>query len=169
MPIAFLPENQALAVAVMSYNGRMEFACWPTTTPAPDLESLAGLFEESLEELWQRRATARRRPRAPDTAPQSLLNGSRTAASTPPYRTPLEELARAGRAAVDAGARVLHLHPYDDSDAETLEAEPCAAALRAVREARAGVPISLSTSAEIEPDPERWLSRSPHGPTSPSS
>jgi uncharacterized protein (DUF849 family) len=58
---------------------------------------------------------------------------------------------------VDAGARVLHLHPYDHSDAETLEAEPCAAALRAVREACPGVPISLSTSAEIEPDPERRL------------
>jgi uncharacterized protein (DUF849 family) len=58
---------------------------------------------------------------------------------------------------VDAGARVLHLHPYDHSDVETLEAEPCAAALRAVREACPGVPISLSTSAEIEPDPERRL------------
>ena len=58
---------------------------------------------------------------------------------------------------MDAGARVLHLHPYDDSDAETLEAGSCAAALRAVREACPGVPISLSTSAEIEPDPERRL------------
>jgi uncharacterized protein (DUF849 family) len=57
---------------------------------------------------------------------------------------------------VYAGARVLHLHPYE-GDAETLAAEPCAAALRAVRAACSGIPISLSTSAEIEPDPERRL------------
>lgn len=41
------------------------------------------------------------------------------------------ELARDGRAGVDAGARVLHLHPYD-AGAKALEAEPCAAALRGV-------------------------------------
>jgi uncharacterized protein (DUF849 family) len=85
---------------------------------------------------------------------QACLNGGRTPAEHPAVpRTPAE-LAAAARASVDAGARVLHLHPYDDG-AQTLAAEPCAAALRAVREACPGVPISLSTSAEIEPDPER--------------
>jgi uncharacterized protein (DUF849 family) len=58
---------------------------------------------------------------------------------------------------VAAGARVLHLHPYGHADTETFEAEPCALALRAVREACPGIPISLSTSAEIEPDPGRRL------------
>jgi uncharacterized protein (DUF849 family) len=33
--------------------------------------------------------------------------------------------------------------------------EPCAAALRAVRAACPGIPLSLSTSAAIAPDPER--------------
>ena len=51
---------------------------------------------------------------------------------------------------------MLHLHPYDDG-VETLAAEPCAAALRAVRAACPGVPISLSTSAAIEADPDRRL------------
>jgi uncharacterized protein (DUF849 family) len=51
-------------------------------------------------------------------------------------------------------ARALHLHPYHDGR-ETLEAEPCAAALRAVRAVCPGIPISLSTSADIEGDPER--------------
>lgn len=68
-----------------------------------------------------------------------------------------EELAREGRDAVDAGARVLHLHAYDDSGGETFAAEPSAAALRAVREACPGIPLSLSTSAEIESDPARRL------------
>lgn len=68
-----------------------------------------------------------------------------------------DELAREGRDAARAGARVLHLHPYDDSGAETLAAVPCAEALRAVRVACPGIPISLSTSADIEADPERRL------------
>ena len=69
-------------------------------------------------------------------------------------RTP-DELAREGRAAVDAGARVLHLHPYDADGRETFAAEPCAAAIQAVRAVCPGIPISLSTSADIEADPER--------------
>lgn len=80
------------------------------------------------------------------------LNGDRDHPAVP--RTP-EELASEARASVDAGARVLHLHPYDAGGRQTLEAEPCAAALRAVRAVCPAIPISLSTSAEIEPDPER--------------
>jgi uncharacterized protein (DUF849 family) len=86
---------------------------------------------------------------------QACLNGSRSSAEHPAIpRTPAE-LAREARAAVDAGAQVVHLHPYDSDGAETLAAEPCAAVLRAVRAACPGVPISLSTSAEIEPHPRR--------------
>lgn len=88
---------------------------------------------------------------------QACLNGSRTDAEHPGIpRTP-DVLAAEGRASVDAGARVLHLHPYDDDAAETLAAEPCAAALRAVHAACPGIPISLSTSADIEADPQRRL------------
>lgn len=83
---------------------------------------------------------------------QAALNGDREHPAAP--RTPAA-LAAEARAAVDAGARVLHLHPYDDLGRETLASEPCAAALRAVRSACPGIPISLSTSSAIEPDPER--------------
>nr|MBA2255954.1 3-keto-5-aminohexanoate cleavage protein [Thermoleophilaceae bacterium] len=88
---------------------------------------------------------------------QAALNGSRTPAEHPTVpRTP-DRLAAEARAAVDAGAQVLHLHPYDAEGAETLTAEPCAAALRAVRAACPSVPLSLSTSAGIETDPRRRL------------
>ena len=88
---------------------------------------------------------------------EAALNGGRTDDEHPAIpRTP-QELAAEGRAAVDAGARVLHLHPYDDGGAQTLAPEPCAAALRSVRAAGPGVTISLSTSADIEPDPSRRL------------
>jgi uncharacterized protein (DUF849 family) len=83
---------------------------------------------------------------------QAALNGDRDHPALP--RTPAE-LAHEARAAVDAGATTLHLHPYDAEGRQTLAAEPCAAALRAVRAACPGVPVSLSTSAAIEPDPER--------------
>ena len=83
---------------------------------------------------------------------EAALNGDRDHPALP--RTPAE-LAAEGRAAIAAGALVLHLHPYDDDGRQTLAAEPCAAALRAVRGACPGTPVSLSTSAEIEPDPER--------------
>jgi uncharacterized protein (DUF849 family) len=74
---------------------------------------------------------------------KACLNGSRTDEEHPAVpRTPAE---------------VLHLHPYDDEGAETLAAEPCAAALRAVRDACPGIPISLSTSRDIEADPRRRL------------
>lgn len=88
---------------------------------------------------------------------QAALNGSRTPAEHPAVpRTP-EALAREARAAADAGADVLHLHVHDAQGRETLEAAPTAAALAAVRAVVPGVPLSLSTSAEIEGDPERRL------------
>lgn len=83
---------------------------------------------------------------------QAALNGDRAHPALP--RTP-RELAAEAAAAVDSGARSLHLHPYDDQGRETLAAEPCSRALQAVRAACPGIPISLSTSAGIEPDVER--------------
>jgi uncharacterized protein (DUF849 family) len=85
------------------------------------------------------------------------LNGSRSTTEHPAIpRTP-QELAEESWASVDAGAQALHLHAYDAAGVETLAAEPCAAALRAVRAVCPGVPISLTTSAAIEPDPARRL------------
>ena len=49
------------------------------------------------------------------------------------------------------------MHAYDADGAESLAAEPCAAALRAIRAACPGVPVSLTTSADIEGDPRRRL------------
>jgi uncharacterized protein (DUF849 family) len=85
---------------------------------------------------------------------QVALNGGREHPAMP--RTP-EELAEQARGAVGAGARAVHLHPVDSEGRETLAAEPCAAALRAVRAACPGIPISLTTFAAIEPDPRRRL------------
>ncbi|MDP9344641.1 MAG: 3-keto-5-aminohexanoate cleavage protein [Actinomycetota bacterium] len=84
---------------------------------------------------------------------QACLNGSRTDAEHPAVpRTPAA-IADAARASVQAGAGVLHVHAFDDHRAETLAAAPCAAVLRAIRAVCPGVPVSLTTSADIEVDP----------------
>jgi uncharacterized protein (DUF849 family) len=92
------------------------------------------------------------------TAPMLLeacLNGSRTPAEHPAIpRTPTE-LASDARAAVDAGAQILHIHAYDVNGVETFDAASCAAALTAMQDACPGIPISLSTSEAIQPHPQR--------------
>ena len=91
------------------------------------------------------------------TAPpllEAALNGARSGTDQTAVPRMPDELAEAARACVAEGARVLHLHPYDPAGLETLAPEPCAAALLAVREACPGIPVSLSTSAAIEPDPD---------------
>lgn len=85
---------------------------------------------------------------------QAALNGDRVHPAAP--RMPAQIAAEA-RAAVEAGARSLHLHPYDEDGRQTFAAGPCAVTLRAVRAACPGIPISLSTSADVEPDPHRRI------------
>lgn len=84
----------------------------------------------------------------------AALNGDRDHPATP--RTP-EAIAAQARAAVDAGAQLVHLHPFDGNGRQTFDAEACAETIRTVRSACPNIPISLSTSAEIEPDPARRL------------
>ena len=50
-PIAFLPKNHALAIAIMSYNGRMNFGLLGDYDAMPDIGVIAEGIEGSLEEL----------------------------------------------------------------------------------------------------------------------
>jgi uncharacterized protein (DUF849 family) len=85
---------------------------------------------------------------------QAALNGDRDHPATP--RTP-DEIAAEAVAAVRAGAMSLHLHAFDRDGRQTLAANACAAVLRAVRAVCPGIPLSLTTSADIEPDPRKRL------------
>lgn len=93
-------------------------------------------------------------PGTPEPMLHAALNGDRDHPATP--RTP-DDIAAQARAAVDAGAQVVHLHPFDSEGRQTFDAEASAATVRAVRAACPRIPISLSTSAEIEGDPARRL------------
>jgi diacylglycerol O-acyltransferase / wax synthase len=75
-PIAFLPKGHALAIAIMSYNGQMNFGLLGDYDALPDLDRIGDGIEASLAELL---ALARRR-----TGPaRSSANGTRASAPTP--------------------------------------------------------------------------------------
>ena len=56
--MAFLPENHALAIAIMSYNGRLDFGLLADYDAMPDIDDLALFLEDSLVSLLE---DARRR------------------------------------------------------------------------------------------------------------
>jgi hypothetical protein len=58
IPMAFLPENHALAIAIMSYNGRLDFGLLADYDAMPDIDDLALFLEDSLVSLLE---DARRR------------------------------------------------------------------------------------------------------------
>jgi diacylglycerol O-acyltransferase / wax synthase len=62
-PVAFLPKNHALAIAIMSYNGRMNFGLLGDYDALPDIEVIGEGIEAALAELL---ALARRRALAGD-------------------------------------------------------------------------------------------------------
>jgi len=58
-PVAFLPENHALAVAIMSYNGKINFGLLGDYDALPDIGLIADGIESSLAELVTLAAGAR--------------------------------------------------------------------------------------------------------------
>jgi WS/DGAT/MGAT family acyltransferase len=51
VPLAFLPEDHAMAVAIMSYNGRVDFGLLGDYDAMPDLDFFADAVRESMQEL----------------------------------------------------------------------------------------------------------------------
>jgi hypothetical protein len=73
VPLAFLPENHALAVAIMSYNGMVDFGLLGDFDAMPDLDFFADAVRESLNELLEAAAgvsspARTSRPRSSDPA-----------------------------------------------------------------------------------------------------
>ena len=90
-PLAFLPENHALAMAIMSYDGGLDFGLLGDYDALPDIEVIADGIDASLRELLdavprERAGRSARRRRGPE----------RRAGADPAHR---------GRAAQDAARR----------------------------------------------------------------
>ncbi len=80
VPVAFLPDNHAMAIAIMSYNGNVDFGLLGDFDAMPDLEHFGGMLEESLAELLDvagkrkppaKRAAAKRRGSAKNGRPRT--------------------------------------------------------------------------------------------------
>jgi WS/DGAT/MGAT family acyltransferase len=81
-PVAFLPKNHALAIAIMSYNGQMNFGLLGDYDALPDLDQIAEGIEASLAEL-----VALAKKRAPKA---SSHNGHSSARNGATPREPAE-------------------------------------------------------------------------------
>jgi uncharacterized protein (DUF849 family) len=84
---------------------------------------------------------------------KACLNGGRTREEHPAVPRSPAELAADAKAVRDAGAFAVHVHPRDRLGTQTLEAGVCDETVAAIRAAVPGLPIGLSSSASIEPDP----------------
>jgi hypothetical protein len=51
MPVAFLPENHALAIAIMSYNGQMNFGLLGDFDALPDIDRIGEDIAKELAKL----------------------------------------------------------------------------------------------------------------------
>ena len=89
VPIAFLPENHALAIAIMSYNGKVDFGLLADYDAMPDLEAFGGYLEESLAELL----TAARKQARP---PRERLEEGHAGEGVTAAKAPAPECADAG-------------------------------------------------------------------------
>ncbi|MCF0097081.1 3-keto-5-aminohexanoate cleavage protein [Micromonospora sp. MH99] len=84
---------------------------------------------------------------------KACLNGQRSRAAHPAVPvTPAELAADAARCAA-LGVAAVHVHPRDAAGVESLHPTVIADALTAIRAARPGLPVGVSTGAWIEPDP----------------
>ena len=82
---------------------------------------------------------------------QACLNGGRTRAEVPGVPLTPRELARDAVDARKAGAEELHVHPRNLAQSETLAPAEVGAALKAIRDAVPGMPVSIGTGAWIAP------------------
>ena len=53
IPVAFLPENHALAIAIMSYNGQMNFGLLGDFDALPDIDAIGKNIAAELATLLE--------------------------------------------------------------------------------------------------------------------
>lgn len=84
---------------------------------------------------------------------KACLNGGRPQGEHAALPLTPAQLAADAVAVQAAGAFAVHIHPRDSHGVPTMDAKACDAAVAAIRDAAPRLPIGLSTSAAINPDP----------------
>ena len=77
-PVAFLPKNHALAIAIMSYDGGMDFGLLGDYDAMPDLDRIGEMLEESLGELLEAADAAAERNGTGDASSRARTSRPRT-------------------------------------------------------------------------------------------
>ncbi|MFI6240986.1 3-keto-5-aminohexanoate cleavage protein [Micromonospora sp. NPDC050795] len=100
---------------------------------------------------------------------KACLNGGHGREAHPAVPLTAAELAADAVRCAALGVAAVHVHPRDEAGAESLRPAVVADALTAIRAARPGLPVGVSTGAWISPDPAaRGRSRLTSGETVPS-
>ncbi|MEU4480104.1 3-keto-5-aminohexanoate cleavage protein [Micromonospora sp. NPDC023966] len=84
---------------------------------------------------------------------KACLNGGRRREEHPAVPVTPEQLAAEAVRCAAAGVAAVHVHPRDAAGAESLDPAVIAAAVTAIRAARPGLPVGVSTGAWIAPEP----------------
>jgi len=71
IPVAFLPEDHALAIAIMSYNGSLDFGLLGDFDAMPDMDFVAAAIEETTDELLAAASSPKRTSRPRSSRPAS--------------------------------------------------------------------------------------------------
>jgi uncharacterized protein (DUF849 family) len=86
-------------------------------------------------------------------AVKACLNGDRTKAEHPAVPLTPAELAADAVAVRRAGAFAVHVHPRGPGGEPTMARSACDPVVAAIRSAAPGLPVGLSTTEAIDPDP----------------
>ncbi|MET7374826.1 3-keto-5-aminohexanoate cleavage protein [Micromonospora arida] len=84
---------------------------------------------------------------------KACLNGGRGRQAHPTVPLTAAELAADAARCAALGVAAVHVHPRDEAGVESLRPAVIADALTAIRTARPGLPVGVSTGAWIVPDP----------------
>jgi hypothetical protein len=82
-PVAFLPDNHALAIAIMSYDGGVDYGLLGDYDALPDIGVIADGIDASLHELLDAARGKPRRPSARVTESEPGADGRAESGATP--------------------------------------------------------------------------------------
>jgi diacylglycerol O-acyltransferase / wax synthase len=100
-PLAFLPKNHALAVAIMSYNGGIDYGLLADYDALPDVEVIAEGIDAALSALLE--AAARAGAQTPEPAPGSPVSSPGTSGNGNPRNGASSRILPSGSARTKPG------------------------------------------------------------------
>ena len=68
-PVAFLPRNHALALAIMSYDGKLNFGLLGDYDAVPDIDTISQALADGIADLVERAKRQNATPRGPKRTP----------------------------------------------------------------------------------------------------